>query len=125
MTIRLRDRNAEARIQAAIVEWIRTVAPEVIVFAVPNGGLRSKSEAARMKWTGTLAGVPDLVVIGPGGRAYFMEVKAPGGTVSKPQSDMMLHLSVAGSKCRVMKSIDDARTAFKAWGIPTREVVAE
>lgn len=25
--VRPRDRNAEARIQAAIVEWIRTVAP--------------------------------------------------------------------------------------------------
>jgi hypothetical protein len=52
--------NAEANVQAAIVAWIRTVAPELIVFHPPNGGLRGKSEAARLKWIGTLAGIPDL-----------------------------------------------------------------
>ena len=29
-----------ARIQAAIVEWVRTVAPDLFVFHPPNGGLR-------------------------------------------------------------------------------------
>ena len=43
-----RDGNAEARVQAAIVEWIRTVAPDLIVFHPPNGGLRGKAEAARL-----------------------------------------------------------------------------
>ena len=42
------DRNGEARIQAAIVEWVRAIAPDVLIFAVPNGGLRSKAEAARL-----------------------------------------------------------------------------
>lgn len=60
-----RDFNAEARIQAAIVEWVRTVAPGVLIFAVPNGGLLSKAEAARMKWTGAVAVIPNLAVIAP------------------------------------------------------------
>jgi hypothetical protein len=47
-----RDLNREARIQAAVVEWARVVPPELLIFAIPNGGLRSKAEAARMKWTG-------------------------------------------------------------------------
>ena len=38
--VRPRDRNAEAQIQAAIVEWIRTVAPDLIAFHVPNSGLK-------------------------------------------------------------------------------------
>jgi hypothetical protein len=46
--------NAEARVQAAVVEWIHTVAPDVLVFAIPNGGLRSKTEAARA-WSVALA----------------------------------------------------------------------
>jgi hypothetical protein len=52
------DRNGEARIQASIVEWVRTVAPGVLIYAVPNGGYRSKVEAARLKWTGVVAGIP-------------------------------------------------------------------
>ena len=39
-----RDSNAEARIQAAIVEWIRTVSSDLVVFHVPNGGKRGKAE---------------------------------------------------------------------------------
>jgi hypothetical protein len=34
--IRPRDRNAEARIQAAIMEWVRTVAPDLICFVTPK-----------------------------------------------------------------------------------------
>jgi hypothetical protein len=40
---RKRGRNREAHTQAGIVEWIRFVAPCVLVFAVPNGSLRSKA----------------------------------------------------------------------------------
>jgi hypothetical protein len=81
---RRRRGNAEDHIQAAVVEWVRTVAPHVVAFAVPNGGLRSKSEAAKLKWTGTLAGVPDLVLIAqPGGRAHFIEVKTADGRVEQ------------------------------------------
>jgi len=120
---RKRDGNAEARVQAAVVEWIRTVAPQCLVFAVPNGGLRSKSEAARLKWTGVLAGVPDLCVIAPGGRAFFLECKAPiGGVVSPDQWAVIDRLRGLGSPTAIVRSIDDARAAFQEWGIETREV---
>lgn len=116
-----RDGNAEARIQAAIVEWTRIVAPQAIVFAVPNGGLRSKAEAARMKWTGTLPGVPDLAVIADPGRVFFIEVKALGGAVSPAQREFMDRLAVVRAPCAIARSIDDVRRAFAVWGIETRE----
>ena len=120
---RRKNGNAEACIQAAVVEWIRVAAPGVFVFAVPNGGLRSKSEAARMKWTGTVAGVPDLCVIGPGGIAYFLEVKSAGGYLSTDQHSVLRTLSDIGARGAVVRSIDDARRAFSDWGIKTREHV--
>jgi VRR-NUC domain len=116
-----RDHNVEARIQAAIVEWIRIAAPSVIVFAIPNGGLRAKAEAARMRWTGVLAGIPDLAVIAPGGRAFFIEVKAPGGSLSPAQRDMHDRLVGLGTPAAIVRSIDDTRLAFAAWGLQTRE----
>lgn len=118
---RQRDFNVEARIQAAIVEYIRVAAPDVFVFAVPNGGLRSKSEAARMKWTGTVAGVPDLCVIADPGRAFFLETKGPTGSVSAEQRRVMLRLGALRAPSAVVKSIDDVRRAFEIWGLPTRE----
>jgi hypothetical protein len=118
---RRRDGNAEARIQAAIVEWIRLAAPSVLVFSVPNGGLRSKAEAARMRWTGLLAGAPDLTVIASNGRAHFLEVKAPGGSLSRDQRDVHGALTALGTPPAIVRSINDVRRAFAAWGIETRE----
>jgi hypothetical protein len=109
---RRRRGNLENQIQAAVVDW--AVAPNVIIFAVPNGGLRSKAAAAKLKRTGTLAGVPDLVVIAqPAGRAH--------GRVSLEQRSLMEQLTAAGAFCAVVRSIDDGCLALQAWGIPTRE----
>jgi hypothetical protein len=119
--MRGRDGNAEARIQAAIVAWARTVAPDVLIFAIPNGGLRPKAEAARLKWTGTLAGVPDLVIVAPAGRAHFIECKAPGGSLSADQRAIFERLTALGVSTAICRSIDDARRAFAAWGLETRE----
>ena len=119
--VRPRDRNAEARTQAAIVEWIRLVAPDLIAFHVPNGGLRTKAEAARMKWVGVLAGVPDIVVLGLDGRCWLIEVKGPGGSLSPEQCVIRDRCVAMRIPFVVAKSIDDVRLAFGLWGIETRE----
>ena len=118
---RPRDRNAEARIQAAIVEWIRLVAPGLIAFHVPNGGYRTKTEAARMKWVGVLAGIPDVVVMGLDGRCWLIEVKGPGGTLSADQILIRDRCAALRIPFVVAKSIDDVRQAFRLWEIQTRE----
>jgi hypothetical protein len=91
------------------------------VFAVPNGGLRSKPEAARMKWTGTLAGVHDLCVLVPGGRVYFLEVKTAAGRMEPAQIDFARRLLTLGCRWAVVRSIAEARDAFRRWGIATIE----
>ena len=58
-------KHTEDQIQAACVKWFRYQYPDVVIFAIPNGGLRGAREAARMKGTGTLAGVADLFVMRP------------------------------------------------------------
>jgi len=118
---RRRDTNAEARIQAAIVEYVRLVAPHVLIFAIPNGGLRTKAEAARLKWTGVVAGIPDLAIVAPGRRVFFIEVKAPSGALSLDQRAIRDWLIALGSPPAICRSIDDARRALAAWGLETRE----
>lgn len=116
-----RDLNAEARIQASIVEWVRLVAPDVLIFAVPNGGLRSKMEAARLKWTGVVPGIPDLAVIARSGKAHFLEVKTATGRLSEDQRAIFGVLGKLGAPLMTVTSIDDVRRAFSGWGIETRE----
>jgi hypothetical protein len=113
--------NAEARIQASIFDWAGIAAPDVLIFAIPNGGLRSKGEAARLKWTGVVAGIPDLAVVAPGGRLFFIEVKAPGNSLSESQKAMVDRLTALRVPFALARSIDDVRDAFNLWGLSTRE----
>ena len=121
---RRRDGNAEARRQAAIVDYVRWVAPQVVVFHIPNGGLRSKPEAARLKWVGTLAGVFDLVLVLPRGRCAFWEVKTDSGRLSADQRNFIQRLEAAGHTWAVVRTIDDARIELARLGIQTREAFA-
>jgi hypothetical protein len=118
---RISDLNAEARIQAAIVEYVRTVAPHIMIYAVPNGGLRTRREAARLKWTGVLAGVLDLVVLLPGGRCAHWETKKPDGRLSEDQDIMIDWLARNDHTWAVVRSIDDARRELLRLGVVTRE----
>ena len=120
-TARPRDRNGEARRQAAIVDYVRRVAPNVEIWAVPNGGLRSKAEAGRLKWTGVLAGVYDLTLALPGGRSAFWECKTPWGRLSQAQCEWSLHMLALGHHLALVRSIDDARAELERYGIVTRE----
>lgn len=116
-----RNGNAESRIQASICQYIRSVLPDGWCFAIPNGGLRSKSEAALLKWTGVVAGIPDLEIRGPGGLSGFIEVKTPGNYLSPEQKVFRDWCAANGHHWGLARSIDDARTILAAWGIQTRE----
>jgi hypothetical protein len=119
----VRDGNAEARRQAAIVDFVRWVAPDIVIFHVPNGGLRTKSEAARLKWVGTLAGVLDLVLVLPRGGTAFWETKVPKtGRLSDDQKDMIAALERLGHVWAIVRDIDDARRELERLGVVTREV---
>ena len=57
-----KPRHIEESIQVACVKWFRLQYPNLVIFAVPNGGSRNLYEAKNMKESGTLAGVADLVM---------------------------------------------------------------
>lgn len=112
----------EDKIQASIVAYLRTVLPNCRVFAIANGGLRTKREAARLKWTGVLAGVPDVEIIAPGGKAYMIEVKAAGGSLSPEQKAFRDWMIANAVPHLVARSIEDVRAALAFWGVETKEV---
>jgi hypothetical protein len=107
----------EAAIQRAIVQHYHLrAAPGVFMFAVPNGGYRPPVEAAIMRATGTVAGVPDTVWI-KDGRAYFLELKAEGGRLSEAQERVLIALREAGALATHAHGLDQALRVLEAWGI--------
>lgn len=121
-------RDKEGPIHRAILSWLRVVLPEAIIFHAANESRRpgraGHVERAMNAANGVLPGVPDIIGLtftGP----FFMEVKAPGGSLSPAQRDFRDRLAVLGyERWAVVRSIDDARDALAAWGIPTREAGA-
>ena len=57
--------HEESLLQRACVAWFRAQYPEhaLMLFAVPNGGGRSRIEAGIMKAEGVTAGVSDLILL--------------------------------------------------------------
>ncbi len=55
------------------------------------------------KWTGT-PGAPDRIVMLPGGRVIFVEMKAPGGRLAKIQEKKHRDLRALGMDVRVLAS---------------------
>lgn len=60
-----KHKEEEHRIQCACVRWFRLQYPQLNgrLFAVPNGGRRDVTTAAKLKAEGVVAGVADLILL--------------------------------------------------------------
>jgi hypothetical protein len=117
--------KAEERIHIAIVNLLTaTAAPGVRFHHVPNGGLRSKREAARFKLMGVKPGVSDLVISMPEGRTGYMEVKSPKGRLTEEQENFLAAMAANGNLTAVVRSLDEAADVLAAWGAIRRVRVA-
>jgi hypothetical protein len=113
----------EARIQREIVHFVRAVAPQCLIVAIPNGSQRTASGRPANAVAGLTAGVPDLAVIAPQGRIYWLEVKAEKGRVSDAQLAFHIELQGRNHDVAVVRSIEDVSNAFQIWGITMRGVI--
>lgn len=116
---RVKRAQPEAAIQKAIVDYIATVAPHVVCYAVPNAARRTRNGRAGNAVPGLTKGIPDLALV-VSGRAFFLEVKAPKGRTSQEQDATIARLRRAGASVAVVRSIDDVDHALAAWGVVTR-----
>lgn len=76
------------------VQWFRRTYPGVLIFSIPNGGHRHMAVAAKMKLTGTLAGIPDLFI--PAWRTFVEMKKSKNGRVSTSQKEVIPNLEACG-----------------------------
>lgn len=81
--------------QAQVVSWFRRKYDPVRIFAIPNGGWRSKATAIKLKVEGVSRGVPDLFV--PQFGLWIEMKRIKGGRLSPEQKDWITYLEEAGN----------------------------
>lgn len=93
---------SEHQIQSGFFQWVRLAEKTdwrlKLLFAVPNGGLRSAKTAGMLWAEGVRAGVPDTMLPVPAGPfcGLAIEFKKPGKTTSDKQDDYIDLLIDAG-----------------------------
>jgi hypothetical protein len=110
----------EALIQKSIVDYVRAVCPDALVFAIPNAAPRGRSGKASNGVPGLLKGASDLCFV-THKCTLFAEVKTDKGRVSPEQRGFAMRAMSVGAHYAVWRSIDDVRATFKTLGIKTRE----
>ena len=99
--------------QRELVRWFRQFHPNVLIFAIANGGIRSKASASRLKAEGVVPGIPDLFVPAKG---LWIEMKrVKGGALSPEQKAMMQYLEEVGYRAIVCKGAEDAKKQIQAF----------
>ena len=79
--------NKEDLLQQKCVIWFKNnyqMHEKGLIFAVPNGGTRNIIEAKKLKATGTMPGVSDLIVV-LDSKVLFIELKTDSGKQSDAQ----------------------------------------
>lgn len=94
--------------QCAFFKWMRLQYPNVVAFAIPNGGQRHKAVAVKLKREGVLKGIPD-VFIADGRPGMFIEMKADKGSLSDHQKERIGELAMAGYVVAVCHGWEQAR----------------
>mgnify|MGYP006935526872 CR=1 FL=1 len=114
--------------QSAVIEWSATrqaALPELeLLYAVPNGGLRHKAVAGRLKAEGVKSGVPDLCLpVARGGyHSLYIEMKTLAGSASEKQRQWIARLQREGHRAEVCYGAAEAIALIETYlGVPEHD----
>lgn len=108
--MRSKPRHHESELQRQCVRWFRLQYPYLkgLLFAVPNGGKRSPTEAAIMRAEGVTAGVSDLILLVPNAdyHALCIELKYGSGKQTDSQMRWQIAVTMQGYRYVVCNSLE-------------------
>jgi hypothetical protein len=125
------DMDDEFVVHAALVEWFRRFRRDGVVFFHPSSGEERTKRVhpktgkvfcpggTRLQRMGMRKGVPDLVIL-RSGRIMGLEVKSPGGTLSREQKEFRVEWERAGGIYAVARSVEEGRALLEEWGVAPR-----
>lgn len=94
----------EDQIQQQIVIYYRNLF-KGLIFSVPNGGTRNILEAKKLKSTGLMPGVADLIILKPNAEIIFIEVKTTIGKQSEAQKLFQKKVQDLGFEYYIVRSL--------------------
>ena len=117
----MRLHPTEEQIQTAVASFLdRALPDDALWFHCPNGGARNKVVAAKLKWAGVKAGVPDILIVWRQ-RLIGIELKAKTGTLSEAQKAMHQRLTLAGAVVLpIARSVDEVEAFLETLGMPLK-----
>lgn len=110
-------RPQEESIHRACVQWARLQTARYPLLGwlvhVPNGGIRPKGEAGKLKAMGVSPGLPDILLPRRSGpwTGLAIEIKSPSGKLSGRQAEWLNALAADGWFVAVVRSVEEFREA--------------
>lgn len=112
-------KQLESALQSECVKWFRLQYPGFagVFFSVPNGGMRNRGTAIRMKREGLLPGVSDLILLVPRGEYHGLciEMKHGKGRQTKHQKTFQESVEEQGYKYVVTTGFLDFAGAIQLY----------
>ena len=108
----------EYKIQKTVINYLSLFFPGALVAVSPAAGFRmSPGMAMKMVAMGYQKGTPDLLILEPRGTffGFFLEIKAPGGSLSDDQKRYMANAARKGYAVDVAWSATEAIEKVSAY----------
>ena len=102
--------SSEHALQVQCVKWFRMRFPGALIYAIPNGGYRTKTTAGLMRAEGQTAGILDLhiPIARYGYHSMYVEMKnGKRGMLSELQKEMIAKLESYGNKVAVCHTFEE------------------
>lgn len=97
----------ESKLQQMCVKWAKMQYPKLMIFAIPNEGIRSARAAMRMKAEGMLSGVADLFLKIESKEPLFIEMKFGKNKQKASQKEFESKITECGCNYLVCSSFED------------------
>ena len=121
------EQATEHQEQAALIQWVDII-PRLkgLVYAVPNGGLRNKTIAAKLKAEGVRRGIPDIAFDESehGYHGLRIELKTKKGGLTLEQREWLKYLNKNGYYGVWCRGAAEAIEVFK-WYIGILDIEPE
>jgi len=96
--------------QCHYFNWIRYAHPNILAFAIPNGGNRDAITGAILKREGVTPGIPDIMIARANGvyHGLFIELKTETGRMTESQKAIKEKLESEGYKVEMCQGWEQA-----------------
>lgn len=113
-----RNRQEEERLQRQVANYLDlALARDCLWWHTPNGGLRSKATAGKLKAMGVRPGVSDILILSAARGLHAIELKTLLGGTTEAQRQFLDHVRASGGQAAEARSLEQVVELVRGWGL--------